>query len=169
MGFLDFLGKVAETTLPYAVDLVENKITSAITNSNHSSTNKNELIGECDDFLSIVLKLDIDDENEIINCFSAIDKRILKLEELDLKCDADCLTQALYRIQNEREKAMDVINQKYDDCLNKLNNKSETENNLDSLSENNNKLFQYQEKQQKLMEYNLESIKHSAEAFEKLI
>ncbi len=165
MGIFSLLEKVADVALPYALDYVGNKLNSTISDSTACSDNKDELIGEADELLSVVSKLSIDDEKEIINCFSGIDRRIAKLDALDCQGDDYSLSKELSRLQDKREKQMDNMNKKYDSYLTELNSQTAEEADPDIWSQKNDEWFKYQKKQQKLMDYNLKSLTRSVNAF----
>ena len=161
MGFFSLLEKVADVALPYALDYVGNKLNSTSSDAEVCSNNKDELIGECDELLSVVVKLSIDDVKEIISCFSGIDRRIAKLDALDCQGDDYVLSKELSRLQDERENAMTSINKKYDDHLSELQKLSSDAKDQETWSKYNDEWFEYEKKYQKLMDYNVKSLTRS--------
>ena len=165
MGFFSLLEKDADDALPYALDYVGNKLNSTSSESTVCSDNKDELIGECDELLSVVAKLNIDDVKEIINCFSGIDRRIAKLDALDCQGEDYTLSKEVSRLQDERENAMTSTNKKYDDRLSELQKLGSDAKDQETWSKYNDEWFECEKKYQKLMDYNVKSLTRSVNAF----
>ena len=150
MGLFDLFLRTAETLLPTALDLLDGSRESS---EPIDSTNVDEMIAECEEFISVVIKLSPDDEEDIINTLTAFDRRYLKLDRIDAKTDNFALSKKLNELEGKREKAIDTINDMYYSLLKEINEKSEQEHDRESWLALNDEWNKYNNKLSKITNY----------------
>ncbi len=159
MGFFDFLAKSAEVLIPVALELFgDNEETSPSTI--HLSID--EMIAECEELLSLVSKLTVDDDEDIVNTLTAFDRRYLKLEKIDETTDDFALSKKLNELDIKRDKTLTAIENMYYDYLNVLSEKSAAEKDPETWSELNDKWFEYNKKSNRITDYQLEYLSRLA-------
>ncbi len=150
MGLFDLFLKTAEALLPTALDwLGGNSDSSEPTDD----TNVEELIAECEEFISVVVKLSPDDEEDIINTLTAFDRRYLKLDKIDARTDNFALSKKLNELEGKREKALDTINEMYYTLLDKINKESSQENDREAWLALNDEWSKYNNKLSRITDY----------------
>lgn len=148
MGLFDFIIKAAE-------------FVEALTNDEHCSSsdiereNTADIIAECEHYLSLVVKLTVEDEEDIINTFTAFDRRYLKLDRIDSSTDDFALSKELNELSTKRERAMNSVQSMYYDLLDELSEKSSAESDPEEWSRLNNQWFEYDKKLSRITDYDL--------------
>lgn len=163
MTLSDLSKIIIEAAIPVITDLFSEHKCSDSDNANNDVSS---LVADCCLSLMKLEKLNIEDINEIMNCFSKIDSCILKLDALSINTCNESLEEKLSVIQDVREKTYDEICRLYEEKSEEL---LKAESNLGT---DENELYLkydkewncYQEKYQKLIEYNLKSLEKSADA-----
>lgn len=150
MGLFDLFLRTAETLLPTALDLLDGNISSS---ESVDTTNVEEMIAECEEFISVVVKLSVDDEEDIINTLTAFDRRYLKLDKIDSQIDDYALSKKLNELEGKREKAIDTINDMYYSLLKEINEKLEQEHDRESWLALNDEWNKYNNKLSKITNY----------------
>ncbi len=150
MGLFDLFLRTAETLLPTALDLLDGNSSSS---ESVDTTNVEEMIAECEEFISVVVKLSVDDEEDIINTLTAFDRRYLKLDKIDSQIDDYALSKKLNELEGKREKAIDTINDMYYSLLKEINKKSEQEHDRESWLALNDEWNKYNNKLSKITNY----------------
>lgn len=150
MGLFDLFLRTAETLLPTALDLLDGNSSPS---ESVDTTNVEEMIAECEEFISVVVKLSVDDEEDIINTLTAFDRRYLKLDKIDSQIDDYALSKKLNELEGKREKAIDTINDMYYSLLKEINEKSEQEHDRESWLALNDEWNKYNNKLSKITNY----------------
>lgn len=166
MGLFDLFLRTAETLLPTALDWIDgNRESSELIDS----TNVDELIAECEEFISVVVKLSPDDEEDIINTLTAFDRRYLKLDRIDSQSDNFALSKKLTELEGKREKAIDTINEMYFTLLDKINKESAQENDREAWLKLNDEWNKYNNKQSRITDYQFKYIERLSRQMSSLI
>ncbi|MBR3971689.1 MAG: hypothetical protein IKJ83_02230 [Ruminococcus sp.] len=149
MGLLDFLMKSAELLSQLNIGR-ESDVSESV-----ESTNTEELIAECEHYLSVVVKLTVNDDRDIIDTLTAFDRRYLKLDRIEASTDEFALSKKLNDLEHRREKALTDIENMYYDLLNKLQEESKAEKDPVRWSELNDEWFDYNKRLSKISNYQL--------------
>lgn len=152
MGLFDLFLRTAETLLPTALDWLDGNSASS---ESVDDTNVDEMIAECEEFISVVVKLSVDDEEDIINTFTAFDRRYLKLDKIDSQIDDYALSKKLNELFSKREKAIDTINDMYYSLLKEINEKSEQEHDREAWLALNDEWNKYNNKLSRITDYQI--------------
>lgn len=166
MGLFDLFLRTAETLLPTALDWFDGSRQSSET---IDSANVEELIAECEEFISVVVKLSPDDEEDIINTLTAFDRRYLKLDRIDAQTDDYALSKKLNELEGKREKALDAINNMYYTLLKEINEKSAQENDREAWLALNDEWDKYNNKLSRITNYQFKYIERLSRQASSLI
>lgn len=166
MGLFDLFLKTAETLLPTALDWLDGNSSSS---ESVDTTNVEEMIAECEEFISVVVKLSVDDEEDIINTLTAFDRRYLKLDKIDSQIDDYALSKKLNELFSKREKAIDTINDMYYSLLKEINEKSEQEHDREAWLALNDEWNKYNNKLSRITDYQFKYLERFSKQASSLI
>lgn len=162
MGLLDIFGKAAEYIIPAIIDSFQGQEGGDTDAIYSDSTNIQEIVAECDEFLKLALKMTIDDIEEILNCLTSFDRRLLKLNKLDEQIDDFYLASNLNRLEISREKTIDEITKKYDARLEEISVASKNEKDVKAFFDLQEEWDGYFAKKSVLFDYNLKYMQRLA-------
>ncbi len=155
MGFFDLISKAA-VALPAVMEFLDKYGGESNSSSNTATTDPYELIDDCEEYLDSLAKFNVEDLDEFLNCLTKFERKWLRLDKYDCNSDDKNISNELFRLDQEKEKALTKMENDFDEILNKIDSECKAETDPQKWQILTEKWYKYFNKKNRILDHRLQ-------------